>query len=360
MWIGFEHSPPPAARLRTALLKTPVAVHIFTPESADIARLAALGEVTASGRSWRISAGPVFPERIDILILTAHGGDFLAPIWNLRRGLPNAVCLVWLFDNHLNYVGNLRTVLAVDGYFPSHAFCADYLLNPHSANFGHLPSSCIQWNEAEIREGLALAGRRADRFLAAFVDYPFSRRHEFLHRLGAIAEANLLLMPPEDRTRYSNKSRAEQLAEWCGHKTSLVVPVERDLSTRLFDALACGQIPLVSDAVLDLGRVFSPAVQAALPILTYRDGDLASLLAAHAEALRRFDAEGETGIRRRHGFVAAGHMLHHRLASMLGALVALDTGRAGIAYHPASAGLVLQALPETAAAPRHSADHPAT
>jgi hypothetical protein len=346
MWSGFEHSTPVAARLRTALLKTPVAIHIFTPESADITRLAALDEVTAAGRSWRISAGPVFPAHIDIVILTAHGGDFLAPIWNLRRGLPNAVCLVWLFDNHLNYVGNLRTVLAVDGYFPSHAFCSDYLLNPHSANFGHLPACCIQWNESEIREGLALAGRRSDRFLAAFVDYPFSRRHEFLHRLRAVPEANLLLMPPEDRTRYSNKSRAQQLAEWCGHKTSLVVPVERDLSTRLFDALVCGQIPLVSDAVLDLGRVFSPEVQAALPILTYRDGDVASLLATHAEALRRFDAEGEAGIRRRHGFVAAGHLLRHRLGAILEMLVTLDEGRAAVAYHAAHAGLVLT-LPAT-------------
>jgi hypothetical protein len=341
MWTGFEHSTPATARLRTALLKTPVTVHIFAPESADITRLTAFGDVTAAGRSWRISAGPVFPEHIDILILTAHGGDFLAPIWNLRRGLPNTVCLVWLFDNHLNYVGNLRTVLAVDGYFPSHAFCSEYLLNPHSANFGHLPACCTQWNEAEIREGLALAVRRVDRFLAGFVDYPFSRRHEFLNRLRAIPEANLLLMPPEDRTRYSNKSRAEQLAEWCGHKTSLVVPVERDLSIRLFDALACGQIPLVSDAVLDLGKVFSPEVQAALPILTYRDGDIASLLAAHAEALRRFDTDGEAGIRRRHDFVAAGHLLQHRLAAILDMLVALDDGRAAIAYRAANAGLVL-------------------
>jgi len=343
MWINFEHSMPPLNRLRTALARTPPRVHVFSPDSGDINRMTALAQdcATVAGRSWQVTVGKELPDRVDVLVISAHGSDLLAPIWNLRRQLPDAVCLVWLFDNHLSQIGNLRTVMAADGYFPSHAFCADYLFNPYSPNLGHLPAACLQWSRAELVEGLAVPRLRADRFLAAFVDYPFAARHEFLGRLGAVPEADLLLMPPGDRSRYRDKSTAERLAEWCSYKSSVVLPVERDLSTRLFDALASGQIPLVSDAVLDLDRVIPPAIQAQLPILRFRDGDIPALLAAHAEALRRFDAEGEAGLWRRVGFVLDGHLLQHRLASILALLVALDEGRAIIAYHQARGGLLL-------------------
>jgi hypothetical protein len=360
MWIGFEHSTPPAARLRAALARPRPQVHVFAPELDSRRYLPPLAEndFPAGGRLWQITSGSKLPDRVDILFVISTSADFLAPIWNLRRQVPQAVCLLWMWDNHHRYYQNLRTVLAVDGYFPCHSFSADYLLNPYSAHLGHVPMCCAQWRLPEIAAVLAAAPPRSDKFLAAYVNYGGEAHRPFLSRLQDVPQAELVLMSVPEWGRYFARTKAEQIAQWCSYKTSVVVPVERDLSLRMFDGLVCGQIPLVSDAVIDLDRVVAPEIQAALPILRFRDGDIPSLLAAHAEALRRFDAEGETGIRRRHDFVANGHMLHHRLAAMLWMLVALDTGRAGIAYHPPSAGLVLQALPETAAAPPHSADHP--
>ena len=360
MWLSFEHSTPVLARLRAALARAAPQVHVYAAEYERIRYLAPLAQDSwpAAGRSWRVTSGQEFPERVDVLIITDHGTDLLAPIWNLRRTRPDAVCLLWLWDNHLKYQNNFRSAVAADGYFASHGFCMDYLLNPYSARLGHLPMGCAQWNAAEIGAALASARPRSDKFLAAYVEYEFSPRHRFLQGLANIPEAALLLMAPQDISRYFGQSKAQQLAEWCSYKTSVVVPVERDLSTRLFDALACGQIPLVSDAVVDLDRVIPPELQASLPILRFRDGDTGALLAAHAEAIRRFDAEGEAGIRRRHHFVASGHMLQHRLAAMLAVLVALDQGQAGIAYHPASGGLTLQARAGTAAGPPRSAGPP--
>ena len=343
MWIGFEHSTPSMHRLQTALQYSPTHVHIFSQESPNVGRTATLpNEGDFAGRAWQVTRGAEFPARVDILLITAHGSDIGAPIWNLRRQVPGALVLVWLFDNHLSYIHNLRTVIAADGYFPSHAFCADYLLNPYSLNLGHLPAPCLQWTKDEIAEGLSVPRQRSDKFLAAYVDYPFSARHEFLNRLHEVPQAELFLMTPEDRSRYRSKSRAEKIAEWCNYKTSVVAPVERDLSTRLFDALASGQIPLVADSVLDLDSVIPLAVQANLPILRFREGEIASLLAAHAEALGLFDAEGQYGIWRRHTFVSNGHFMRHRLQTILATLVALAEGRSVVAYHPASTGLVLR------------------
>jgi hypothetical protein len=346
MWTKFEHATPPLTRLKAALEKRPVRVHLFSQEAPNMGRTIALsdGLMHVAGRSWQVTRGAEFPSQIDVLLLTAHGGDLGAPIWNLRRTLPNAFVAVWFFDNHLAYHENLRTAIAADGYFPSHAFCADHLHNPHSVNLGHLPAACVQWTAAEIAEVLAAAGERSDKFLAGFVDYPFSVRHEFLQRLRAVPEAELLLMPPNDRSRYRSKTRAERVAEWCGYKTSVVLPVERDLSIRLFDALASGQIPLVADSVLDLDRVIPPSLQETLPVLRFRMGDVDALLAAHRQALQRFDAEGQAGIWRRHDFVAKGHFLTHRIASALSTLAALAEGRAVVTYQPVNAGLVLASL----------------
>lgn len=346
MWTKFEHSTPPLPRLKAALEKQPVRVHVYSEDSPNIGRtVVQVGEaMRVGGRSWQITHGKEFPNQIDILLLTAHGNDIGAPIWNLRRKLPNTFVAVWFFDNHLAYHQNLRTAIAADGFFPSHAYCADYLHNPYSVNLGHLPAPCMQWMAAEIAERLGATPERSDKFLAAFVDYPFSPRHAFLQRLRAVPEAELLLMPPDDRSRYQSKSRAEMIAEWCGYKTSVVLPVDCDLSTRLFDALATGQIPLVADSVLDLDRVISPALQEALPVLRFRTGDVDALLAAHRQALQFFDAEGQAGIWRRHNFVAKGHFMTHRMTTIFSTLAALAEGRAIVTYQQANAGLVLASL----------------
>jgi len=74
-----------------------------------------------------------------------------------------------------------------------------------------------------------------------------------------------------------------------------------------------GQIPLVPDSVTDLDLVVPPGLQALLPILKYRANSLDSIDASHQEALRRFNAEGAAGVKRRYEFVRDHHSLGARL-----------------------------------------------
>jgi len=135
-------------------------------------------------------------------------------------------------------------------------------------------------------------------------------------------------MDPAHRERYFGLSKTDQVREWCFYKTSVVIPVSADLSTRLFDALACGQLPIVSDVVMDLDRVISPDIQRSLPILKFRAGDFQSLRTMHAEAIRRFDEGGARAARGRHRYAMENHTLENRVASIVTTITSLSGLRA--------------------------------
>jgi hypothetical protein len=75
-----------------------------------------------------------------------------------------------------------------------------------------------------------------------------------------------------------------------------------------------GQIPLVPDDLPDFDHVIGPEIQAALPILRYRAGDVESAKAAWQKALALFDSAGAEGVRQRHKFARDRHSLAARLA----------------------------------------------
>src|SRR5437763_1650729 len=48
----------------------------------------------------------------DVILLTAHGRDLSEHIWSLRAQIGEEVLIaVWLWDNHLGHVSNLKTSL---------------------------------------------------------------------------------------------------------------------------------------------------------------------------------------------------------------------------------------------------------
>jgi hypothetical protein len=60
MWIGFEHSTPPLARLRAALSRPRIQLHVFAPELESRRYLPPLDDdnFPAAGRLWHITDGP--------------------------------------------------------------------------------------------------------------------------------------------------------------------------------------------------------------------------------------------------------------------------------------------------------------
>lgn len=275
----------------------------------------------------------------DLALFTQHGLDVGPAIWKWRLSHPGGLVLLWLWDNHLGQLHNLHSALAADIVFPSHAYVCSYLRNPLSILGPHLPACCAQWQGVWQEPA-----RRSDRLMAHYVDYPWAARTSLLAQLAEESDwANVRRLPPEDKRGYFAQTPDQRLQEWLGHKVSLVLPVDRDLSTRFFDALYAGQVPLLAGDFPDLSSVVCESEQERLGIVHVPEMTLASIREGYARALARFDEDGEGGIMERSSFVAREHSFGRRLSKALDTALNLVMGRHEIdfAVAPASSGFKL-------------------
>ena len=273
-------------------------------------------------------------ETADLILVTAHGPNNTETFWRLREANPNALLGLWLWDNHLAYVANLANTLAADFFFPSHHYISRYLSNPSAVRGGTVPACCVQWDTALVRAAMAKPStHRQPRVYAGYVDYEGTPRADFLQQIRAdVPEIDVQIMPRSNRSRYFTKTYAARLDEWLDYPVSLVLPLDRDLSTRFFDGLAAGHVLVVADNIADLDQVIPPADPVNLPVLKCRAGDTADLRRAAKEALTVFAREGEEGIQRRQAYALSKHMLAHRVQKMVRTVAAAATGQLHIRF----------------------------
>ena len=285
----------------------------------------------------------------DIAVVSAHGLDLSAALWEMQQAADRTLIAVWLWDNHLARMNNLKTALAADLIFPSHWYQAAYLVNPASVLACHVPSCCAQWTTQQARqlfESGADAARN-DKLLASYVDYTFSWRSALLNKMKTdVPEAEVILMPPEDRSRYFGKSPDERFREWLSYKASLVLPVQRDLSTRVFDALLAGQVIVVPKAISDFDNVIPPAMQRRLGILRLPDPEIPTIRKFAVQAVDVFNRSGMEGARERHAYAIANHMLVNRLEAMLDFITKTTLDMAPRFYRDPEKGFGLSFVPK--------------
>lgn len=252
--------------------------------------------------------------RYDVCILSCHNEGEEVLLFDLRKRNFASLYFAWMWDNHHHHVVNLRTAMLADVVFSSHWHEHRYLNHPMTLCGPHVPLYSRQWSPALISrlypQGLPVA--RADGIFGGYGRYSWlSKRNAFIeqamqrfpgHALSLVNTENYFRLPVADR-----------LAGWTNRKVHLVVPVAGDLSTRVFEALMTGQIPLVPDNVPDLDRVVPPELQRSLPILRWQAGSVDSVQSAWRDAVARFDSEGASGIARRHAFARDHHSLTARL-----------------------------------------------
>jgi hypothetical protein len=257
--------------------------------------------------------------RSDVAIVTAHGADLSGALWTLRRRAPQTLFAVWLWDNHVGHVANLQTAFAADLVFPSHGYQLAYLVNPASVLALHVPSCCAQWTRRDAALMFQRAtAERSSRIAVNYVDYTFSWRSELLRKMRAeVPEADVNLMSPDDRSRYFGRSRKERFEEWLGYKASLVLPIDRDVSTRVFDALLSGQVIVCPQNVPDFDQVISLDWQRRLGVLRIPTLDMPTIREFSRRAVAEFDNAGAEGVLTRHRYAIENHMLVNRVAMML-------------------------------------------
>jgi hypothetical protein len=252
----------------------------------------------------------------DLAILCCHLEGEEAALFELRRRGVAALYGVWFWDNHHHHHVNLRIAMLADLVFVSHWHDRQYLNLPTALAAAHIPACSRQWSPGIIAihypDGLPI--ERQNGLFGGFGRYGWAvERNRFIEALATACPDHALTLGNVDI--YFRLSAAERLKAWTSHKVQLVVPISRDVSTRVFEALMTGQIPLVPDDIPDFDLVISPEMQATLPILRYRAIDVASAEAAWRQALTLFDEDGAVGVRRRHEFASHHHSLTARLTA---------------------------------------------
>jgi hypothetical protein len=258
----------------------------------------------------------------DVAILCCHvQGEEEAALFKLRQHGLARLYGVWFWDNHHHHGVNLRVAALADVVFVSHWHERQYLNLPIALAGAHIPAYSNQWSAGAIARyyPAGLPAERRNALFGGFGRYAWAaERNRFIEAVSAACPEHHLTLGKLDA--YFSISAAERLRAWVEHKVQLVVPINRDVSTRVFEALMTGQIPLVPDDVPDLDLVIDPHIQSALPILRYRAGDAESAKAGWQQGVALFDEDGAAGVRRRHEFARDRHSLAARLGAFAGFL----------------------------------------
>jgi hypothetical protein len=230
---------------------------------------------------------------------------------------------VWTFDNHHDRAANLIVNALADVVVPSHKFNVNFMRTPCTLLGSHVPLGTNQWSRDRARNLFASSSRleRKDGLHGSFVDWDFvgkvAQRQNLARECQAKLPGNAIkLIGSNERQSYFGLSPEQRWYDWASHKTELVLPLECDLSFRVFDSLLTGQIPIVPTWCYDLDGVVSPELQNSLPIIRFNTPTADAIEAAWREALQRFDVDESDGALRRHVYALNNHHIVNRIQAI--------------------------------------------
>lgn len=262
----------------------------------------------------------VAPGENDLVILLVHLYKEYEVVRKLREGGHKGPVVGWYWDNHHHVFDNFRASADLDVVIPGHAFAGHYLRSRHAVMADSVPLCVTQWTAAEASRFFAAHGdqKRSDTLYGGFVRYATGRRrNKLISELIADGMQGIYFLEEDALQRYFGLPLGERFREWAGHKVSLSLPLQGDLSQRLFDALLAGQVPLVPNDIHDLDGVIPREVQEQLPIVRFEKYSVAAVREAHTRALKLFDRQGAEGVLRRHQFALENYMFRSCIRAIL-------------------------------------------
>ena len=255
--------------------------------------------------------------RADIILL--HNFGEVSDIFQyLQNNNYKSLFCVWMHDNH---IGSFQdTARNCDIFFPCHFVNYGDMANENSLRGPVVPDYT---RNIELDVTLSCLDNAdyihtENRVVAQYFIYNSFPRNRHLYALTQDDVFRCYFASQEDRVElYWGLSEQEKNRRWGMYKSSIVVPVHRDISTRIFDGLAWGHTVIVPDTIDGFERVFPQAVQDELSIVRYAaNAPLRDVVLTAHKALALFDAGGAEKARARHQFVAKHHTYENRLTDI--------------------------------------------
>jgi hypothetical protein len=262
-------------------------------------------------------------EKFDVALILTHWVDEVAQLRAARRHNLADLYVLWIWDNHIAEDFHRQVAALGDLVIPAHGFNTTYLKGARNIVLPSVSIPSVQWDIPTSEAVFTKSGydERSDDLYGAYFTYKeFPERERLLRACvtARISEGIFLREANEaNRDTYFHSNAAERLKEWMVYKTSICLPLKNDLSSRLFDALVAGQIPIVPRQTADLDQIIPPEIQEWLPIIRFDEYTVDNVQAAHREAIRRFDLDKSKGALRRHRYAIENHMARHRMLQVV-------------------------------------------
>lgn len=281
--------------------------------------------------------------RFDVCLLCNRVTDDELLLKRVRERQLADFIAIWTWDNHHSRRRNLQISALGDLVLPGHLFCAGYLKSPQTVLGAHVPLGSNQWSRARAASLFKQfrTAPRDDALHGGFIGWRIVPERATLVRacMEAFDGHALRLLGADARRGYFALDPVERWREWSQHKVGLVLPFDRDLSTRFFDSLLTGQVPILPTWCEDIDAVVPEQVQRALPIVRFSEASVPAIAAAWREALARFDEQGADGVMRRHLFALDNHHLGLRLPKIWAEIAALAATDANVALEASDGGV---------------------
>lgn len=286
---------------------------------------------------WNVSGRVILSEKFsdaDVIIMNIGGEDVEGIREYLeRRGFMGVLCF-WLHDNHVAHQANKKSVVEGDIYFSSHygAGHEDYLLNERSIAAPILPA-CYRNIPVRIVDDVMRAFEKFPRISKAVAPYflyePAVRTKYLNEVVRASSETVCFYTNSSDREQkyYKNTTEMEKAIRWFSFKSSIVVPLNMDLSIRFFDGLMWGHTVIVPDHLPAFDHVIDVETAERLGVIRYDVSQgVEAIDEAVGKAIAAFDQGGNEGVMERHKFVTSNHLYAHRVRALLTFLMDFATG----------------------------------
>jgi glycosyltransferase involved in cell wall biosynthesis len=256
----------------------------------------------------------------DLIIKLIHLQNDTEEIQNIRNRWPSCPVIGWFWDNHHHLPQNHEVAELLEAYSAGHGFAAGYLRNKNSIELSSSPLCVTQWSRSEARQFMKACHRlpRRDDLYGGFVRYPFAKkRNRLISDLQQAGHRAVYLLEESDISAYFQKTKEARFSEWASFKSSICLPLHKDLSQRFFDALATGQIPIIAPDIIDFDSVIPHEVQEELGIVKFYSYSVDAVNDAHKRAVKNFNKFGPEGIGMRQRFALDNHFLISRLSKLV-------------------------------------------
>jgi tetratricopeptide (TPR) repeat protein len=242
---------------------------------------------------------------------------------------PDMLTVGWLTDNHHAFSDMGFMAQLFDIVVPGHENNVEYLRAANDLVLNSAPLPCYQWTRGDVRRWYAAHQDlpRSDALYGGFMLYPGYPRNAVIEACKAQIQPNALMLRPhglpEQDDPYFQKTPEGQFMDWMGYKVCLQAPIFNDVTARLFDALAAGQIPIAPAGLAAFDHLIPLEAQKSLPIIKFPVMSVECISEAYRTALRAFDAGGPAAAQRRHAYCVERHMFINTVGRIWRALEAL-------------------------------------